>query len=75
MNHWLSEIGHDARTELIKSVVTGVVGGVVLQAHKLIALFKKSNSLSTRHLSNQSVTTLMKLHGPRPTRFSFSQTK
>jgi hypothetical protein len=45
---WLSEIGKDTRTELIKSVVTGVVGGLTLQAHKLIALFKKSNSLSTK---------------------------
>jgi hypothetical protein len=60
--NWLSEIGKDFRTELIKSVVTGIVGGLVLQAHKLVALFKKSNSLSTRDDGNQSVLPVHRTH-------------
>ena len=69
--------------ELIKSVVTGIVGGLTLQAHKLVALFKKSHPQSTRDNGNQSVTPVHRTHSigisfsqPTPiTGFSISQTK
>lgn len=55
MPHWLPDIGKDVRDALVKLVVAGIAKSAWSKKGKVVAFFKKSNSQSTRDLSNPQV--------------------